>query len=154
MPRWTAFSQLPAPEPPLREELLDAARLQDFARLLATTLTGAPRPRRAPTLARLAGNVRRIDEAHRLLAADARRHEFVGPAGEWLLDNYHLVDAEVRALRRDMPRRFYRRLPFVRDGHTAIARVEALARAFIAHTDSRIDRGPMLGYLSRPTRPA
>ncbi len=147
MPRWTAFSRLPAPEPPLREELLDAARLQDCARLLAATLTSAPRPRRAPALARLADNVRRLDEAHRLLAADARQHEFVGPAGEWLLDNYHLVDAEVRALRHDMPRRFYRRLPFVRDGETVVARVEALARAFIAHIDSRVDRGPMLGYL-------
>jgi hypothetical protein len=55
------------------------------------------------------------------------------------------------ALQRDLPRRFYRRLPFVREGQAVVARVEALARAFIRHTDSRVDRGPMLGYLAFQT---
>ncbi len=141
------FTRTAAPEPPLRDELLDAARLQDLARTLATRMPVVLGHRAAHTLARLADNVRRLDEAHRQLAADARRHEYVGPAGDWILDNYHLVDAEVRALRRDLPWRFYQRLPVVRDGDSAVTRVEALARALIRHTDSRLDRAHMLAFL-------
>ena len=39
------------------------------------------------------------------------RGEFVTPAAEWLLDNFHLVASEIRDVRQNLPRGYYRELP-------------------------------------------
>ena len=43
------------------------------------------------------------------LAVDPGRR--VTPAAEWLLDNYHLVEAQILEIREDLPPGFYRLLP-------------------------------------------
>ncbi len=123
------------------------ARLQDLARTLAISGPMGAGARAPRTLERLSSNVRRLAHTHRVLADDARRHHFVDPAGEWILDNYHLVDAEARALARDLPWRFYKRLPMTRDGDSTVARVELLARELVRHSDSRLDRAQMARFL-------
>ena len=42
---------------------------------------------------------------------DVRTGEFVTTAAEWLLDNFHLVTAEIADIRRNLPRSYYRQLP-------------------------------------------
>jgi cyclic beta-1,2-glucan synthetase len=39
------------------------------------------------------------------------RGEFVTAATEWLLDNFHLVASEIRDVRQNLPRGYYRKLP-------------------------------------------
>ena len=64
----------------------------------------------------------------------------ITPAAEWLLDNYHLVEQQVREVRTDLPPGYYRQLPKLSDGPLAgYPRVFGLAWAFVAHTDSRFD---------------
>jgi cyclic beta-1,2-glucan synthetase len=64
----------------------------------------------------------------------------VTPAAEWLLDNYHVVEEQIREIRQDLPPSFYRLLPKLASGHLAgYPRVFAIAWAFVAHTDSRFD---------------
>ena len=64
----------------------------------------------------------------------------ITPAAEWLLDNYHLVEEQIREIRDDLPPDYYQQLPKLADG--PIRRISArirLAWAFVAHTDSRFD---------------
>ena len=62
------------------------------------------------------------------------------PAAEWLLDNYHLVEEQIREIRDDLPPGYYRQLPKLADGPFAgYPRVFGLAWAFVAHTDSHFD---------------
>ena len=49
--------------------------------------------------------------AYLSMAEDVHRGEFVTPAAEWLLDNYHLVASEIRDVRLNLPRGYYRELP-------------------------------------------
>ncbi|RYF38802.1 MAG: glycosyl transferase, partial [Comamonadaceae bacterium] len=64
----------------------------------------------------------------------------VVPAAEWLLDNYHLVEEQIREIRDDLPPGFYRQLPKLATGPFAgYPRVFGLAWAFVAHTDSHLD---------------
>jgi cyclic beta-1,2-glucan synthetase len=64
----------------------------------------------------------------------------ITPAAEWLLDNYHLVEEQIREIRQDLPPGFYRQLPTLADGpFVGYPRVFGLAWAFIAHSDSRFD---------------
>ena len=64
----------------------------------------------------------------------------ITPAAEWLLDNYHLVEEQIREIRDDLPPGYYRQLPKLADGPFAgYPRVFGIAWAFVAHTDSRFD---------------
>src|SRR6266404_7154827 len=64
----------------------------------------------------------------------------ITPAAEWLADNFHIVDEQLREIRDDLPPGFYHELPKLADGPLAgHPRVYGLAWAFVAHTDSRFD---------------
>ena len=64
----------------------------------------------------------------------------ITPAAEWVLDNYHVVEEQIREIREDLPPQFYRQLPKLADGPFAgFPRVFGIAWAFVAHTDSRFD---------------
>src|SRR4029434_5784900 len=62
------------------------------------------------------------------------------PAAEWLIDNYHVVERQIRDIRSDLPPGYYRQLPKLAEGPFAgYPRVLGVAWAFVAHTDSRFD---------------
>ncbi len=62
------------------------------------------------------------------------------PAAEWLLDNYHVVEDEIREIRADLPPGYYRQLPKLADGpFVGYPRVFGIAWAFVAHTDSHFN---------------
>src|SRR5262245_7410868 len=74
--------------------------LEDRARALAASYTLARNPRRHSRrfLPRLYENARVLRHAYQVLAQDVRRGEAVAPAAEWLLDNFHLIEAELHAV--------------------------------------------------------
>jgi cyclic beta-1,2-glucan synthetase len=136
-------------EPPLRAEVLDLERLQDHARALAARFTIDPRRRRRRLLARLEDNARVLGQTYRLLADDVRGRLYVSPAGEWMLDNYHLVVAEIRALREYLPRRYYAKLPtLAATDRVGDVRAYALAVEVVRHSDSRLDRQQLVAFLT------
>ncbi|GLK84447.1 glycosyl transferase [Ancylobacter defluvii] len=90
--------------------------------------------------ARLKDNASVLLAAYRAAAADAEAGCTVVPAAEWLLDNYHLIEEQVREIRDDLPPGYYRQLPKLGDGPFAgYPRVLGLAWAYVAHTDSHFD---------------
>ncbi|MFI0609272.1 MAG: GH36-type glycosyl hydrolase domain-containing protein [Anaerolineae bacterium] len=128
---------------PLRRELLSLESLDERAKTLAGIFSVA-RGRQAvhdyDLLPRLEENLRLLRSAYRLLAQDVHQGKAVPPAAEWLLDNFHLVIAEARAVRRDLPRRYYRTLPKLAAREFAgKARIHAMAQELIGHGDGRLD---------------
>ena len=78
--------------------------------------------------------------AYKASAAELENGRGVVPAAEWLLDNYHLVEEQIREIREDLPPGYYRQLPKLAEGPFAgYPRVFGLAWAFVAHTDSHFD---------------
>ncbi len=137
-------------EKPLRDELLSIERLEERARSLAARFTVDPSSRRAArsVFPRFHDNARLLREAYRTLADDVHQGEFVTPAAEWLLDNYHLVASEIREVRQNLPRGYYRKLPKLAAREFAgNARVYALAVELIRHSDSRLERPQLLRFL-------
>jgi cyclic beta-1,2-glucan synthetase len=136
---------------PFRAELLSIERLEDRARALAARFTIDPSPRRRSRNAfpRLDDNARALDEAYRIMAEDVHRGAFVTPATEWILDNFHLVAAEIRVIRQDLPRGYYRELPkLAAREHAGAARVHAMAVEIIRHSDSRLDRPKLVRFMN------
>src|SRR5262245_23764434 len=136
---------------PLRDELLSVERLEERAKALAARFTVDPRPRRGPlsVFRRLDDNARVLSEAYRTLADDVHQGTFVTPAAEWLLDNFHLVASEIRDIRQNLPRSYYRELPKLASRQMAgHARVYAMAVELIRHSDSRLDRQQLLHFIN------
>ena len=132
---------LEPPEEPIRAELFGIERLEQHAESLAKAqpVTGESGKAR-PLLPRVEANGRVLREAYRAIARAIREAGGITPAAEWLVDNFHVVDEQLREIRDDLPPGFYRELPKLAEGPLAgYPRVYGIAWAFVAHTDSRFD---------------
>ena len=131
----------PTSEEPIRSELFSVERLESHAQSLAKAQRVLARPSRGrPVLTRLTENAKVLDEAYRVIADTTRDGRPITPAAEWLLDNFHVVEEQVREIKNDLPPRYYQELPKLSEGHLAgYPRVFGLVWAFVAHTDSRFD---------------
>jgi len=134
---------------PIRGELYSSERLAQFAESLAGEQVVVPGRRRGrPVLPRLLDNGRALLAAYRAIAAAIREESAISPAAEWLVDNFHIVEDQLREVRDDLPAGFYRQLPKLAAGPLAgYARVYGLAWGFVEHTDSRFDLDLFRGYV-------
>ncbi|SBV90504.1 Protein NdvB [uncultured Alphaproteobacteria bacterium] len=128
-------------KPAVRQELFGGERLEQHARSLAAAQAITAKPPVVPSLhARLRDNARVLRAAYKASAEELESGQGQVPAAKWLLDNYHLVETQIREIRNDMPPGYYRQLPKLADGPFAgYPRVFGLAWAFVAHTDSHFD---------------
>ena len=128
-------------EEPIRAELFSAERLEQHAQSLALAQTVTRNPSDERTLVpRVRENGKVLHEAHKLIASAARQHLAITAAAEWLLDNFHVIEDQLRDIRDHLPAGYYRKLPKLADGPLrGYPRVYGLAWAIVAHTDSRFD---------------
>ena len=126
---------------PVRAELFSAERLEEHARSLAIAQPVIPGRSKGHTLARrLADNGATLLDSYRSIAGAIEQRRAITPAAEWLVDNYYLVERQIREIRSALPPGYYRQLPKLADGpFTGYPRVFGLAWAFVAHTDSHFD---------------
>ncbi|NUQ21680.1 MAG: hypothetical protein HOQ09_12085, partial [Gemmatimonadaceae bacterium] len=129
---------------PIRGELLGAdqlaARARDLARSQKIAAPERKARRRAPLLVRLNETRAVLVAAYERLTRAADADVDVGPAGDWLLDNFHVVQEHIREVRESLPGGYYRELPELATGALAgYPRVYELAITLIAHTEARVD---------------
>ncbi len=127
---------------PIRGTLLGADQLADRARQLARSQRSVVRRihRSARLLSRLQGTERILTAAHDRLLTLFGQEVDVGPAGEWLLDNFHVVQEHIAEVNESLPRGYYRELPELSRGPLAgYPRVYELAISLISHSEGRID---------------
>ncbi|MFA7281453.1 MAG: glucoamylase family protein, partial [Sterolibacterium sp.] len=97
---------------------------------------------RAPDqlLARLADNECVLASVSTLLMAAVSEKRRITPAGEWLLDNFYLIEEQIRTARRHLPKGYSRELPRLDDRPADDRpRVYDIALETIAHGDGRVD---------------
>ncbi|MBE0609481.1 MAG: glycosyl transferase [Dehalococcoidia bacterium] len=134
---------------PIREELFGVERLEQHARTLAAAQPVTPKPTKGLSLgARLDDNATVLLDAYRSVVRAIDEEESITPAAEWLVDNYYLVERQIRQMRSDLPPGYYRQLPTLAQGPFAgYPRVLGVAWAFVAHTDSRFDTDLLCLYV-------
>jgi cyclic beta-1,2-glucan synthetase len=131
----------PEIEEPIRAELFSLERLEEHAESLAAAQTVTDRSDEGlPLLPRVVENGRVLVEYYRSTAQAISQEQAITPAAEWLVDNFYIVEEQLREIRDDLPAGFYRKLPKLASGHLkGFPRVFGVAWAFVAHTDSRFD---------------
>ena len=134
---------------PLREELFSVERLEEHARSLAVAQSVTPKPTKGRPLARrLAENGAVLLDAYRSITQGIDQGRAITPPGEWLVDNYHIVERQIREIHSDLPPGYYRQLPKLAAGpFVGYPRVFGVAWAFVAHTDSRFDSEMLIRYV-------
>ena len=134
---------------PIRAELFSVERLEEHARSLAAAQAVTPGERKGASLVkRLAENEAVLVAAYRDIAEAVDAGAAITPAAEWLIDNYHVVEEQIREVRGDLPPGYYRQLPKLAGGAVRrYPRVFGVAWAYVAHTDSRFDPDVLRRYL-------
>lgn len=135
-----AAKKFASSEPPLRAELLSADQMEQHGKTVADSheLSLGYAPDRL--LNRLAENENLLIGVHNLLTEAVKANRRITPAGEWLLDNFYLIEEQIRTARRHLPKGYSRELPRLMNGPSAVLpRVYDIALEMILHGDGRLD---------------
>ncbi len=128
-----------ADEQPLRGELLSIDLLKQYACTLAQDRRVENGRGPKILLPRLAAN-EKILRCYNERTLEVEKSRRITPAAEWLLDNFHLIEDQIRTAQRHLPRGFNRQLPQLLNGPWKhFPRVYEIALELISHTDGRID---------------
>ena len=88
-------------------------------------------------------------QTYDLVTAAAKRNRRIAPAAEWLLDNFYLIEEQIRTARRHLPRSYSRELPRLANGPAAsYPRVYGIALELISHVDGRVDAVSLDGFIA------
>src|SRR6476620_4492513 len=138
-----------ADEQPVRAEIYSVERLEQYALTLAAEHKTVNRKTRAQLLPRLEDNGRKLVAVYRTLVEAIRNGKAISPAAEWLVDNFHIVEEQLREIREDLPKGYYHELPKLAEGELRnYPRIYALALALIGHTDSRLDTNTLRRFIA------
>ncbi|MEO8836376.1 MAG: carbohydrate-binding protein, partial [Caldimonas sp.] len=136
-------------ERPNRSEIFGPERFARHGRSLGETHSAAFAASRSNAFfPRLRENIRVLRETQRYIGHQATTGHEVSPAAEWLLDNFHLIEAQLREIHEGLPRRYFRDLPVLQaEPLVGLPRVYGVAWAFVAHTDSAFDDDLLVHFL-------
>ncbi len=138
-----------AEELPLRSELFSAEQMERYGKTLAQEHRLTPLRSRDQLLPRLAANENVLIGVCKQLTAAVSGNQRISPAGEWLLDNFHLVEEQIRIAKRHLPRGYSRELPRLEFGPSAgLPRVYDIALETIAHGDGRVDADSLSRFVA------
>ncbi len=136
-------------QPPIRSEIFGPQRFAQHGRSLGATHRAARAGWRSATFfPRLRNNIATLRDTHHYMGVQASTGYDISPAAEWLLDNFHLIEAQLKEIHEGLPRSYFRTLPVLQDEPLAgLPRVYGVAWAFVAHTDGAFDEDLLMQFL-------
>lgn len=136
-------------KPPLRAELFTADQMAQYSKALAMAHKTGTGPVPDQLLKRLADNEDVLVEVHDLLTETVIANRRITPAGEWLLDNFYLIEDQIRTGKKHLPKGYSESLPWLSDGPSkGLPRVYDIALEIISHSDGRVDAAGLSGFIA------
>ena len=128
-------------EPPLRSELFSSDQMELHGRKLAGIHSvGTELTPDLYLLKRLAENEEVLIDVRNIVTESVKANRQITPAGEWLLDNFYLIEEHIHTGKRHLPKGYSRELPRLLSGSSkGLPRVYDIALETISHGDGRVD---------------
>ena len=135
--------------PPLRSELFTEEQLEVHARTLAAKHTLISEHPSEQLLKRLDENAKILLEVHALLTEVVKENNRIAPAGEWLLDNFYLIEEQIYTGKKHLPKGYSKGLPQLLKGKSAgLPRVYDIAVEIISHSDGHVDIKSLVSFIN------
>lgn len=135
----------------VRSELFGVQRFVEHGHSLAHAQAVYPPgsvPRGMGFFPRVKENLAALRSDFDYIALTSQKGHDISPAAEWLLDNFHLVEAQLQQIREGVPQHYYAQLPKLSAPPLAgLPRVYGIAWAYVAHTDSVLDQALFTAFL-------
>ena len=136
-------------EPALRAELFSAEQMATHGAHLAQQHHLSSAPTSDALLHRLSENAAVLASSCQAMSAAALSNQRATPAAEWLLDNFYLVEEQIRTAQKHLPKGYCRELPGLDDGPSrTLPRVYDIALETIAHGDGRVDSDSLSRFVA------
>ena len=137
----------------MRAELFSVGQLERHAKSMAewheVALASGGRGGANTLLARLAANGVALSEGYALVTEAVERGRQITPAAEWFIDNYPLIEEQIRTARKHLPRDYNRELPRLANGSSpATPRVYDIALELISHSHGRVDSEGLRAFVA------
>jgi cellobiose phosphorylase len=134
---------------PLRGELFSSDQMSHYGKTLAKKhklVTGRASNR---LLKRLSDNEEVLLEVHSLLTEAVKSNRRIIPAGEWLLDNFYLIQEQILTGKKHLPKGYSEDLPRLMNGGSAgLPRIYDIATEIISHSDGRVDLKSLISFVT------
>ncbi len=93
-------------------------------------------------------NFKTIEEVYNLLNEHLKLGINIHPAGEWILDNFYIIEETVKQIKKELPLNKYTNFVGIANGeYKGFARIYVLATEIVAYTDNKIERQQLEDYL-------
>ncbi|MDD4341756.1 MAG: glucoamylase family protein, partial [Kiritimatiellae bacterium] len=130
----------PAEEMAMRAELFGVSQLENYAQVLARNHTIEVVREPEKLLLQLGKSAEEIHRCHEIIAESVRHGHRIAPAGEWLLDNYHLIQEQIELARAHLPPGYSRELPRLTSGpRRGFPRIYDVVMELVRHSDGQVD---------------
>jgi cyclic beta-1,2-glucan synthetase len=128
-------------EPPLRSELFSTEQMEQYGKTLAGLHFPGPKiDSEQQLLSRLDDNETVLLEVHEIISKAVKANRQITPAGEWLLDNFYLIENQIQTGRKHFPKGYSKELPLLLNGPTAgLPRVYDIAKEIISHGEGHVN---------------
>ena len=134
----------------IKGTILDNYQLQNYMEKIATNhdIESYSQKQTYP-IPRLKDNFKFIEKTYELLNQHAKMGIDTYPAGEWLLDNFYIIEETYKTICLEMNLKKYKEFPKVATGiYKGYARVYVLASEIVAYTDNKINEEILASTIS------
>jgi cyclic beta-1,2-glucan synthetase len=132
---------------PLRAELYSYDQMAQHSKSLAASHVISKTKLPDRLLARLAGNEKVLLGVRNLLTDAVKENGLITPAGEWLLDNFYLIEEQIRMAKKHLPKGYSEGLPTLTSGPSeGLPRVYDIALEIVSHSDGHIDMNSLNNF--------
>ncbi|HWB24666.1 MAG TPA: glucoamylase family protein [Chitinophagaceae bacterium] len=136
-------------KPPLRSELFTRGQLEQHAKFLAGVHELSYEQAPEQLVKRLSENEEVLSKVTSLLHDAVKEKNRISPAGEWLLDNYYLIEEQIATGKRHLPKKYSKGLPQLVSGPlSGFPRVYDIAIEIISHSDGHMDMDSLTAFIT------
>jgi len=99
-------------------------------------------------ISRMDRNFSLITSVYRMLNEDVKNKMPISPAAEWLLDNYYIIEEQVKEIRHNLAKEKCLKLNILNSGFLkGYPRIYAIAMELVSHLDGRLDETIIVNFV-------